>query len=297
MRYLMIVGAAILISCEEDTKVDYSEDEAITLENADSFLQIETSVVGFTAGLESYSIAFNAINGVKDIDQVNIYSTFTDVDGSVSNEVLFGSYPVEETGRNQITDDFTYDDLKEGIIVNDESLPTDQTLLAVGAGWEFRFEGVRSSGEIIRLPGTINIAVLSRFAGIYKMTYMEYYRINVLRDDVTDPVIGEEIYIGSVDEDTFSHNDWWGPFSWSGCSFNFDVDFENGNAITVPILTSCGLYAGTEAISCPNFDNIPCVNVLEVHDDTGEHVIKMSYGYEASGGAREFYVEYEKVVD
>ncbi|HEY3404276.1 MAG TPA: hypothetical protein VGK59_12865 [Ohtaekwangia sp.] len=305
MQYLMISGAAMLLSCEDDREVNYSEDKAIELEVTDSYLQVETPVVGFQAGTPSYSIAFNAINGLKDLDKVNIYSTFTDTSGVSTNEVLFASYDVEEPLRNVITDEFTYDDLKAGLLLEGEPLPDDQILLAVGAGWEFRFEGVRADGEIIRLPGTINVAVLSRFAGIYKMTKMAYYRIGVLRNDVTDPEIGETIFIGSVDENTFSHNGWWGPFPWPGCAFNFDIDLEDADPVlkpvtAVPILTECGLYAGNEPLACPGMSSVPCAtsNVLEIHDDTGKHILKLSYGYLVTSGAtgpREFYVEYEKV--
>jgi hypothetical protein len=297
LQYCLIAAAAMVLSCEEDSSMDYKGGDELGV--TDSYLQITTPVVGFQAGTEQYSIAFNAINGEKDIEKVNIYSTFTDTDGSTSNEGLFASYDVEGPLLNKIEDDFTYDDLRAGLTINGGPLTDDQNQLAVGAGWKFRFEGVRPNGDIVRLPGNINVAVLSRFAGIYKFTKIEYYRIGVLRNDVSDPIIGTELFIGSVDENTFSHNDWWGPFAWSGCSFNFDIDFEDGNKATVPVLTSCGLFSGTEAVSCPNlaFGKCATSNVLIVDDVTGKHKLKLSYGYVGAGGNREFYTELEKVVD
>lgn len=302
-RYLMVVFTLFALSCEEEREIEYPVSEAVTQQITDPFLQIKTSVIGFQAGTPSYDLEFNVINGLKNVSQVNVYSTFTDATtGQTSNEVLLKSYPVTGSTRNILTDELTYADLKAGLTLNGTPLPDNQTTLAVGSGWKFRFEGVRPSGETVHLPGAVNVAVLSRFAGIYEVKKAEYWRIGVLRNDVTGPWIGEHIFIGSVDENTFSHNDWWGPFAWTGESFHFDVDLTT-NKITVPILVDGALFAGNRALSCAtdagDLSRVKCgsSNILIPDDVTGRHKIILSYGYFVDGsGAREFYQELEKVV-
>jgi len=164
-----------------------------------------------------------------------------------------------------------------------------------------------AEGGTLNLAGAINVAVLSPYAGIYVFDYIEYWRIGVLRNDVSDPIIGTEFFVGSVDENTFSHNDWWGPFAWPNQAFNFDVNFTD-NSITVPILTASGLFSGTAALNCTDnagdLSHVYCGATNELFKDplnpnsgNGEHVIFLSYGYSAAGGPREFYTELVKVVD
>jgi len=307
MRYLMLSAVAMFwLSCEKD-QITPNESDPIVQVVTDASLQVVTPVVGFVAGTEKYGFTYNVINGVKDITTVNVYSTFTDAateegPGAQSNEVLLGSYPVTDPLFSVQTDTVTYEDLRAGLTLEGASLPDSDIDLKVGAGWKLRFEGILSSGETIPLVGSINIAVLSRFAGIYKYTHLEYYRINVLRDDVTDPIVGQEVFIGSVDENTFAHNEWWGPFSWPGCNFQFDVNFDD-NSITVPILTECGQFGGNSLLTCASpggLPNVPCAgsNILIPDDVTGVHKLYLTYGYFTDGsGAREFYTELEKVVD
>ena len=162
--------------------------------------------------------------------------------------------------------------------------------------------GTTASGDEIPLAGAVNIAVLSRFAGIYRIVDMKYWRIGEDRDDVYASEIGNTRFIGSVDENTFSYNDYWGPFAWTGGSFNFDIDFAD-NSITVPI-ACCGLFSGNYATNCQEhadkLTNVPCdgSNILEPVDATGKHRITLTYGYFTEGsGPREFWEILEKVVD
>ena len=298
-RYSLIILTFIGLSCEEDNTVDYDQNAAIFQKVPDPFVQVTTPVVGFQAGTESYDLAFNVINGTKAVTSVNTYSVFTDAEtGAESNEVMLGSFPITDPNRNIIESTVTYDDLKAGLTVNGGSLPASDLDLKVGSGWKLRFEGVAASGEVIPLAGNINVAVLSRYAGIYKVIDSKYYRIGVLTATWT----GEERFIGSVDEDTFSYNDYWGNFPWTGNQFNFDIDLTS-NVITVPI-TVDGIFGGNRAISCPanaaDFPTLGCANtnVLIINDATGKHRIKLTYGYYTDGsGSREFYEELEKVVD
>src|SRR5687767_10970714 len=93
-KYFLIAIASLALACDDEPEVDYSKNETLTQKVLDPFLQIQTPVIGFQAGTASYDLGFNVINGVKDINKVNVYSTFTGASGATSNEVLLGTYNV-----------------------------------------------------------------------------------------------------------------------------------------------------------------------------------------------------------
>jgi hypothetical protein len=298
---LATVIALLALACTEPDPVTYDLNNAVVPTQSDAYVQVNTPVIGFQAGTEKYGLAVNVINGVNSISKLNVYSTFTGTSGVSSNEVLLTSYPVSAKTREVIIDSLTYADLKAGLTLDGDPLPEDELELAVGASWALRLEGVNAAGEVVPINGGgISVAVLSPYAGIYEYSDLEYWRINVLRDDVTGPSLGGEVYIGSVDENTFSHNDWWGPFSdWTGSHFEFDVDFENPIAENVyPVVNfqfPDGLYSGTSALTCAStpggLPNVNCggSNRLIVDPVENKHRFILSYGYVGAGGNREFY--------
>lgn len=308
--FIMAVTVLCWLACEEDREVDYSEADAIELENADPYLQVVTGFVPFEVGTKAYGLQFNAINGTKTLSTVKLYGTFYDAEtGTYSNEVLYGEYEVESSGRTVITDSLTYDELKEGVLVNGNPLPDKDEDIFAGSGWSFRFEGDFASGETKSLAGAINM-VLSKYAGIYTVSESTYMRIQV--DPATFPGEGvahwdgNEVFIGFVDQNTLSYNDAWGYFSWPGGSFNFSYD-EEGEITEFEF--PFGSYSGTPATcmdSPSGFNNLSaylgynvCDESLVIidNDETGEHVIKLTYGYLGSGGYRQFTETLTKKVD
>jgi hypothetical protein len=299
----MLLAATAWFSCDEDTEMDYAtstQSQKVT----DPYLQINTPVIGFQAGVEAFDYSVNVINPSNDLalKEVKVYSVFTSAEtGSLSNEGLLMTIPVEGPNRNSADGSFTYEDLKAGLTVDGGPLPDSDLDLKVGSGWKLRFEGVTSSGKVIPLKGSVNVAVLSPYAGLYKVLEGSYLRF----DDVSGDYTGETRFIGSVDETTFSYNDYWGYFPWTGNQFNFKVDFENGNKVTVPILVD-GLFSGTKALQCgvDPFIKFSCEgkNVLIKDPDAPEssnakHRFVLLYGYLGAGGNREFYEELEKIVN
>ena len=293
----LFVFGALLFSCTDDEAVAY--ESGLTQQITDPFLQVRTGVISFQAGTPSYEMLIDVINGTKALTQLNIYSVYTDnATGNVSNEVQFASLPVSGS-RTAIVNEFTYDDLKAGITVGGGPLSDDQTTLAIGSGWNMRFEGVVSDGSVIPMTGQVIVGVLSRFAGLYEVLESKYVRIGVDNGGWN----GENRFIGSVDETTFSYNDFWGTFGWGGNSFHFRLD-ETDNSLTVPIITEDGLFSGNRALNCEDdaalFSTVPCEgsNRLIPDDVNGEHEIRLTYGYFTDGsGAREFYEVMKKIVN
>lgn len=302
----LLIVALIGTSCTKDEALpDYGTTETpqgVT----NSYMRLLTPVVPFQAGTANYSLSFNIVQGENVFSRIDVYKTFNDAasaTGASSDEALFKSYDIGSDLINRMTDQFTYEDLRSGLTLEGGSLPESDVDLAIGAGWVLRFVGVSSSGEV-DLPGNVNIAVLSPFAGLYEAVNTAYYRINI-QSGLTD-WSGETRFIGSVDEDTFSYNDAWGPFASPGGFFVFDID-EN-NVVTVLDDPSQLFFSGNEMLTCQNdanfFDNVPCdgSNILVPDFATGRHRLFLTYGYytasgDANEGDREFYEELVKVVN
>src|SRR5688572_23875023 len=103
-KYLLIILTLFWISCEEDTDMEYPVEAGIKQEIIDPYIQVNTSFVPFKPGTEKYGISVNVLNGVKEIDKLNVYKVFTDAATKTqSNEVLVGTYDVGEF-RTVITD-------------------------------------------------------------------------------------------------------------------------------------------------------------------------------------------------
>lgn len=300
-RYFLLLGLLFfVVSCGDKEFTNYSEGEPVGI--ADPYLQVLTSVVPFQAGVESYDIEYNVLNGTKRLTSVDVYKQFTDaVTQGTSDVVFFKNYSVGDL-KTIITDNFNYEDLRSGLTVGGDALPADENELAIGSGWVMTFVGNLESGETLPLAGTINVGVLSPYAGLYEVIESDYWRINV-QSGIADWT-GQERFIGSVDATTFSYNDWWGPFGWAGASFNFTIN-EEDNTIFAPILVDGALFSGNRALSCDTepelFVDVPCEgsNMLVIDPDdpsaTGAHEIFITYGYFTDGsGSRQFYERLRK---
>lgn len=277
-----------------------------TTKLADPVLNIESQVVSFIFGTDSYPVDFNLVNGEKAVTTINIYNTFNDAaSGESSNEVLLRSVAVDgSVSRDTFSEPFTYAELKEGLTLAGSPLPDDETQIGTGSTWNLRYEGVTSTGDV-QFAGSTIIGVLHRYAGLYEVIESAYWRIG----SDSGPWDGETRFIGSPNATTFSYNDAWGPFGWVGNSFTFTID-EGSGEVVVPLLNSDGslanggpLFSGNRAVGChtePGFFtslSVPCEesNVF-TEDPDGKHILKMHYGYFTDGsGAREFYEVLRKI--
>ena len=295
---LLFAFAAFFTSCEEDFVV---YDNITEMRNDPLMdLTVNTSVVSFVAGKADYTIEFLVRTPNSDaVKSIDVLKTYTDAGtGVTADPVLLKNYPVTQGANTTlITDVITYADLKAGI----PGLPDAETDIPVGSSWVLTFVPIDGSGgEAFSTSAKINVSVLSPFAGIYRVIESDYYRIGA-QSGAAD-WSGTDIFIGSVDANTFSHNDWWGPFDAAGF---FVFDLNDDNTITIPDNLDQLFFSGDDMLTCQedagSFANVPCdgSNVLEIKAD-GKHIIKLTYGYfTASGdeneGAREFYEVLEKI--
>lgn len=323
IKYLTMLLACCLAfaSCDEDL-VSY---EQVSLDAApDGFFRIATPVISFAAGTPSYDYEFLTVPGTSGATKVNIFKQYTSAavgSGSAmtSNEALLTTIDLDGSAAQTITGSFSYADLKEGLTTEAGALPDSDTDIPVGSTWTLRIQGVDDAGNDVgsdkNLPDEeIIVGVLSVYAGLYQPYETGYYRIGE-ESGLTDWT-AETIFIGSVNEEVFSHPGWWGPFDYTG-SWGFRVDFSDFS-ITIPksgedpeVVQE--LFSGNFILTCQDdpgeFVNVPCggSNVLipdpaNPTEALAEHEIRLTYGYfTASGdeneGAREFYEYMTKIVD
>jgi YD repeat-containing protein len=308
-RTIVLLLVMIWVGCDNgDNEVVYSENQAINQQVLDPYIQVATPFFPFAAG-SKYGIQVNVINGVNRVNKLNVYATYTDAATKITeSEILLKTYDVTGNFRTLVLDSLTYQELKAA-----GPLPENDADLSPGSGWSFRFEGVSPDGETVPFAGGMNI-VLSKYAGIYRVTNSVYMRIQV------DPAVfpgegvarydGSEVFIGFVDENTLSYNDAWGYFPTPGCSWAFDYD-EDGKITDIVLsdgivcasatatLASCETPAKFKNLSTfVGVDDLCSVsNVIIDNEATGEHVIKLTYGYDGAGGTRQFTETLTKVVD
>lgn len=293
---LAVASMVTLSSCGDDEPVSFGQGDPTTLANSSSFLQVITPVVSFQAGTESYDIEINAIQGFDRITSLSMISVYTDAaaaTGLSSDPVVLKTVPVSSnTGeRSVIEQSLTYSDLRAGITIGGNQLSTSDFDLAVGASWTITFEATYADGSTGDLGGSIVVAVLSPYAGLYEVYESKYVRIGVDNGGWN----GAQRFIGSVDETTFSH-EYVGPL-FSGTfgidPWTFTIDFDT-NIIKAP--NDDNPLVGDAQRNCrdnaSSFVNVPCdgSNILIPDLTTGAHELRLTYGYFINGsGTREFY--------
>ncbi len=128
---------------------------------------------------------------------------------------------------------YSYKELIDGLSIDGSPLPQDDSKLNIGDFWELTYVGQKENGERVNQIKSVStkFSVGTRFAGTYKVTKCEYWRIGVIKPDLTDPFLGTEITIESVNATTYKKLGYAGPFT--GNSFFFTID-SNG-VIEVPV--------------------------------------------------------------
>ena len=104
------------------------------------------------------------------ITAIKVYNSFfSSADGVTSAEAMMVEVPV--TGP-EVTFSVTYADLKNGILINGNELPNDETQLSIGSSWTLTYHAVLADGrEVVNCSrNTTTIGVANIYAGLYHVT-------------------------------------------------------------------------------------------------------------------------------
>jgi hypothetical protein len=275
--------------------------------NEGGLLNVKNILVPYVVGNGNdfeYKASISAFQGDVKVQTVDIYKTFTNVDGVSSNTALLKTvtFPVAAQVENL---DFTttFNELIAGLQIDGVALSSDDSNLNIGDYWTLKYVSRTSAGTSAENLKTTKVAVGTRFAGQYSVVQCEYWRIGVIRPDVTGSFLGTVVTIESVNATTYRKLEYCGPFS--GNEFYFTID--SADNVLVPTLYNgeAQILNALEAINCTenpgemtNACGFAGIQNKAVRDDVdGKDRIYMTYGYLASTGSREFYEVLEKVVE
>ena len=207
------------------------------------------------------------------------------------------------TQLETINFNFTYNELSEGIIVNGQPLPTNDTELEIGDYWTLTYVSKTSSGNEALNNKSTKVSVGTRFAGNYRCVEAEYYRLGVLTYTAADWPASTTIE--SVNSTTYRVVEYFGVFSGNEYYFTIDENDvigypdntpdgtpQSGNG--QPFITCLSNPADMTPVYCGSSNYV-------IRDDVeGKDRLVMSFGYNTTSGAvgpRVFYQVLEKIVD
>jgi hypothetical protein len=301
--YLFMAIASLgVVSCEEE-----DNDLLTGNQNEGGLLSVNSILVPYVVGNGAdfeYEASISAFQGDIQVNSVDIYKTFTNVAGESSNTVLLKTVTFPNTAQVENLD-FTvsYNELINGLTLNGAPLPASDSALSIGDSWTLTYVSNTSAGTQAQNLKTTKVSVGTRFAGQYNVVQLEYWRINVIRPDVTGPFLGTVVTIESVNATTYRKLEYAGPFS--GNEFYFTIDANDNVLVPTTYDGAAQILNALPAINCSetpgnmlNACSFSGIQNKAVRDNLlGKDRLYMSYGYLAATGSREFYEVLEKVVD
>jgi hypothetical protein len=308
------IAVAFLSACSNQyTDLNRDSDTLTGSENTGGYVQVAKPSIAYVVGngnTFSYGTNVTAFQSNDKIAKVEVYSQFTSVAGASpvkSNTVLLKT--LTYSGLNQsetIANNFNYNELRAGIVVNGTPLSVNDTTLAIGDYWTLTYITTTASGKVSTNVDSTKVSVSTRLAGTYRCVSGVYYRIGVLTYTTTD--WPSETVIESVNTTTYRVKKYFGPFNNTSVPTGGDYYFSVDNAgvitypATVPGTTIAQLGNGQPFITCTSHPsemtlvNCGSSNFVTLNNITGKDRLTMSFAYlNGPGLARQFYQVMEKL--
>lgn len=147
-------------------------EDLVTKDAQTGGLVIPTSSIPYKLGATpQVNIAINIPMGIG-ISSIEVYNKYFGLaDTTESNQVLMKTIDVASENSSADVDKtltIVYTDLIQGLLVEGNPLPSDETLLPIGNYWELSYTSVLSDGRKIVNNATTTIAVANIYAGFYQ---------------------------------------------------------------------------------------------------------------------------------
>lgn len=308
IKYILLSFLAIGILACDGNDLDF--DTTAEIDHTGGLLTVDKALISYVVGENgTYAFSGSVLQADVKTNSIQLYKSFTDVDGNKSETIPFKTITLPNTAQTELfSTTATYAELKEGLTVDGAALPDEDTALNIGDFWTISYKALTENGDESLSRTSTKVAVGTRFAGVYKVIASSYYRIGVDNGNWT----GEERIIESVDATVYKHigvGPWadvpatWGYEAEQGQVF-FTVDNDT-DAISYADLgnTTIMLQPFITCASSPDnmtFSNCGSSNYVIKDDVEGKDILYISYGYlTGSGdvGPREFYEVLEKIVN
>ncbi len=130
------------------------------------------------------------------VTSIEIMNTYTDAtDGTASNQVLMKTVSIggaNSSGDHTFTYSVNYAELKNGITLNGNPLPADETQLAIGSDWTLVYVCVMEDGSKVINNATTKIGVANLYAGNYQCDGVFHH------PTAGDRTINEEKFLSAI---------------------------------------------------------------------------------------------------
>lgn len=172
IKYLFLSVLFITaFSCEVETEDNVTNEyEVGGLLEVPATSQLISYVLGSGA---TYTANFTVPISQNPTVSVDIYKKYVGADGSLSNEELMTTVDVGGYGNYSFS--FTYEDLISGLTVDGVPLPASDSGLAIADAWVLTYKSKVADGNVYTAPASSKVAVGTRLAGIYLITFSEYH--------------------------------------------------------------------------------------------------------------------------
>jgi hypothetical protein len=303
LYFLSLIAVFGLFSCEDDNNDELTGDAT-----EGGLLDVRSNLVAYVVGNGNtfdYTATVNLFQGDVKTTKIDVYKSFTNVDGDTSNEAFLKSIDVPLSPQSQdININVNYNELISGLTLNGSPLPASDGGLNIGDFWTLKYVCTTVEGNAHVNRATTKVSVGTRFAGNYRVIQGEYWRIGVYRPDVA--WVGQTRTIESVNATTYRFLNWVGPFEATTNTHYFTID--GSDVVRTPVIYdgAAQLLNGFGVINCeetPTDITNACgwagpQNTVVRDDVTGKDLIYRTYGYYTTGsGPREIYEVLEKIVD
>ncbi len=275
--------------------------------------EVNTSAIIYNLGTQdsAYKIELKYFQGTGgNIKKIDIYQQFFTTDtanNDINSDVKFlKSVDLSTfTQPGFVNTSVSFNELAATTTINGDSIPKADTSLRSGFYWMLYYKAVLEDGREVTIDKN-TIFVNAKFAGRYTVFKKEYYRIDVLRDDL-DGSWQSVINVSALNATTYIIDGHIGPFPGAGRVIFSIVDdgsdilpisyfktYEPFGSLTIngqPPINCSENAAFLSDVDCPN-SNV----VIRGVKDT----LVMSFGYYtdnagANTGPRQFYQKLVKI--
>lgn len=279
-------------------------DDTLKIDHTGGLIDVQDTNINYVVGNSGpYSINVLVRHGSSPSNVLEVYKTFVNNKGESSNTELLKTIELNGTNVSEaISFDVNFDELISGLVFDGEPLPTTDTGLDIGDGFILTYKAITDTGDSSTSITTTKLTVSTRFAGKYRVITDVYYRIGVLRDDVSWD--GNVVQIESVDAITYKHI---GLAVWGDNAYYFTIEDDNITVLKTDPSGAGVLLNGEPILTCEqdgaNLTSVPCgdsSNYVVKDDVNGKDKIYITVGYLTGAGdvgPREFYEVLEKIVE
>ena len=291
---LIFFSSAVFYSCND---ADLNVTNHAEGYEEGGLIRNDSKLVNYVIGSDqAYKFDMLIYQGAIKTTSVDIMKTFTTSTGLTSNTILLKNVPVTNTTSDFFSYQTTYSELIEGLEINGEPLPENDSDLAIADYWTLTYVAVTNEGNSHANGIASKLAVSTRLAGTYSVADSEYRHPTAGSSNFNGLTRIIESVANEPEFATYYATDI-GPWVDAANFYYFYVNnvAEADGTFKVIIPKEYNgetqlIWGADEIGVCQTGDlpNMPCTNYAKLFED-GHDELFLNYGYIRSSGTRQFY--------